>query len=125
MSKTGLVQDTNIRSQYSLLNTLSLLNSKDNKAKELWDKATPQEKNSIIQKLLTFINTTKNNDGELDVLITGSGKTEVYKKLITTAMAQNKSVILLLPEVTLATQFGTYLNGDAVAVTVILGVAIL
>lgn len=37
--------------------------------------------------------------------VTGSGKTEVYKKLIQTAIACNKSVILLLPEVTLALQF--------------------
>ncbi|MFC1842615.1 primosomal protein N' [Candidatus Dependentiae bacterium] len=37
--------------------------------------------------------------------VTGSGKTEVYKNLIITAIAQNKSVILLLPEVTLAIQF--------------------
>lgn len=44
--------------------------------------------------------------------VTGSGKTEVYKKLITTAMAQNKSVILLLPEVTLATQFERLLHQE-------------
>lgn len=37
--------------------------------------------------------------------VTGSGKTEVYKKLIETAIAIKKSVILLLPEVTLALQF--------------------
>lgn len=37
--------------------------------------------------------------------VTGSGKTEVYKKLITNAIAQNKTALLLLPEVTLALQF--------------------
>ena len=37
--------------------------------------------------------------------VTGSGKTEVYKKLILNAIEQQKSVILLLPEVTLAVQF--------------------
>ncbi|HEV2601345.1 MAG TPA: primosomal protein N' [Candidatus Babeliales bacterium] len=37
--------------------------------------------------------------------VTGSGKTEVYKKLIINAIAANKTVILLLPEVTLAIQF--------------------
>lgn len=37
--------------------------------------------------------------------VTGSGKTEVYKKLIETAHQAGKSVILLLPEVTLALQF--------------------
>lgn len=36
---------------------------------------------------------------------TGSGKTEVYKRLIIDSIKQNKSVILLLPEVTLALQF--------------------
>ncbi len=37
--------------------------------------------------------------------VTGSGKTEVYKKLILHALTQKKSVLLLLPEVTLAVQF--------------------
>ena len=37
--------------------------------------------------------------------VTGSGKTEVYKKLITHTFIQNKTTILLLPEVTLAVQF--------------------
>lgn len=37
--------------------------------------------------------------------VTGSGKTEVYKYLITQAIAQGKTVVLLLPEVTLALQF--------------------
>lgn len=37
--------------------------------------------------------------------VTGSGKTEVYKKLVTHAILQKKSVLFLLPEVTLAVQF--------------------
>lgn len=37
--------------------------------------------------------------------VTGSGKTEVYKKLIAQAFIENKTTILLLPEVTLAVQF--------------------
>ena len=37
--------------------------------------------------------------------VTGSGKTEVYKKLIQAAINLNKSVIILLPEVALAMQF--------------------
>ncbi len=37
--------------------------------------------------------------------VTGSGKTEVYKRLITQTVAEGKSVFLLLPEVTLALQF--------------------
>ncbi len=39
--------------------------------------------------------------------VTGSGKTEVYKQLIKTALMAKKTVILLLPEVTLAMQFET------------------
>lgn len=37
--------------------------------------------------------------------VTGSGKTEIYKKLIQQAVDEGKSVIMLLPEVTLAMQF--------------------
>lgn len=39
--------------------------------------------------------------------LTGSGKTEVYKKAIMHALSNNKSVIVLLPEVSLAVQFTT------------------
>ena len=42
--------------------------------------------------------------------VTGSGKTEVYKKLIATTIQEGKTVILLLPEVTLAMQFHTLLR---------------
>jgi len=42
--------------------------------------------------------------------VTGSGKTEVYKSLIQTAHAQGKTVILTLPEVTLALQFQALLK---------------
>jgi primosomal protein N' (replication factor Y) len=37
--------------------------------------------------------------------VTGSGKTEVYKKAILDAFTQNKTSLLMLPEVTLATRF--------------------
>ncbi len=37
--------------------------------------------------------------------VTGSGKTEVYKRLITAALNAGKSIILLHPEVTLSLQF--------------------
>ena len=44
--------------------------------------------------------------------VTGSGKTEVYKKLITTAHQAGKSIILLLPEVSLAVQFAHILRAQ-------------
>lgn len=37
--------------------------------------------------------------------VTGSGKTEIYKRLIQESIAQQKTALLLLPEVTLALQF--------------------
>ena len=37
--------------------------------------------------------------------VTGSGKTEIYKQLIMRAIANNKTVIFLLPEITLALAF--------------------
>ncbi len=37
--------------------------------------------------------------------VTGSGKTEIYKKLIADAVNQGKAVIIMLPEVTLCLQF--------------------
>lgn len=42
--------------------------------------------------------------------VTGSGKTEVYKKLIQEAYELGKTVVLLLPEVTLALQFQVILS---------------
>lgn len=42
--------------------------------------------------------------------VTGSGKTEVYKKIIEICFVQNKTSILLLPEVTLAIQFESILK---------------
>ncbi len=44
--------------------------------------------------------------------VTGSGKTEVYKKLIEYTYIHNKTTILLLPEVTLAVQFTTLLQAS-------------
>lgn len=44
--------------------------------------------------------------------ITGSGKTEVYKRLIIDTLANKKSVLLLLPEVTLALQFERLLRAQ-------------
>lgn len=51
--------------------------------------------------------------------VTGSGKTEIYKKLIQVALSQNKSVILLLPEVTLAMRFEQIMHKDLAGENVI------
>lgn len=42
--------------------------------------------------------------------VTGSGKTEVYKQLIAQTLQQGKSVIFLLPEITLSVQFQALLQ---------------
>ena len=50
--------------------------------------------------------------------VTGSGKTEVYKKLFNSILAQNKCAILLLPEVGLAVQFEKLLKAQMPGVEV-------
>jgi primosomal protein N' (replication factor Y) (superfamily II helicase) len=65
------------------------------------------------QNVCTFLSAALDNKKFTPTLlhgVTSSGKTEVYKKLITKAISQNKSVILLLPEVTLALQFENILR---------------
>ena len=44
--------------------------------------------------------------------VTGSGKTEIYKQLIIEAISQNKTALLILPEVTLALQFEKLLRAQ-------------
>jgi len=44
--------------------------------------------------------------------VTGSGKTEIYKQLICQAITNNKTVVLLLPEVSLAQQFEKILTAQ-------------
>jgi primosomal protein N' (replication factor Y) (superfamily II helicase) len=50
--------------------------------------------------------------------VTGSGKTEVYKKLIQHAIDMGKTVLLLLPEVSLAVQFEHLLRRHLPAVSI-------
>ncbi|QQR48994.1 primosomal protein N' [bacterium] len=50
--------------------------------------------------------------------VTGSGKTEVYKRLIEAAISQGKSVILLLPEVALSMQFERKLKQQLVNISI-------
>lgn len=49
--------------------------------------------------------------------VTGSGKTEVYKQLILTAIASHKSILFLLPEVTLALQFEKIFRAQLAEIT--------
>lgn len=44
--------------------------------------------------------------------VTGSGKTEIYKQLIATAFEKNKTIVLLLPEVSLALRFEQILKAQ-------------
>ncbi len=50
--------------------------------------------------------------------VTGSGKTEVYKKLFTSVLAAGKCAILLLPEVGLAVQFEKLLKAQMLGVEI-------
>lgn len=67
------------------------------------------EQDTILQNIKNNIS-QKNYTPTLIHGVTGSGKTEIYKKLIIENIAQNKSVILLLPEVSLAMQFENLLK---------------
>ncbi len=62
------------------------------------------EQKEVCEQVFPYI---KQNQQKTFVLhgVTGSGKTEVYKKLIQEVLLKNKSVFLLLPEITLALQF--------------------
>ncbi len=51
--------------------------------------------------------------------VTGSGKTEIYKKVIEVALAQGQSVMVMLPEVSLALQFQVILSKYFVNTTVL------
>jgi len=53
--------------------------------------------------------------------ITGSGKTEVYKKLLLHCLSQKKSAIFLVPEVNLALQFESIFKNQMPQETVIFG----
>lgn len=72
------------------------------------------------QQVVSFMQPYIQKPAYLPVLlqgVTGSGKTEVYKALIEHAIAHNKTVLLLLPEVSLAVQF-THLLKEQLADTI-------
>jgi primosomal protein N' (replication factor Y) len=63
-----------------------------------------QEQQKVLVAMLPSV---QNQKHEVFLLhgVTGSGKTEVYKKLVQEAILKNKAVMLLFPEVTLALRF--------------------
>lgn len=69
------------------------------------------EQNDVVKFLLPKVQTSEYTPLVLHG-VTGSGKTEIYKKLIEQAIASRKSVLLLLPEVTLAVQFTNLLRNE-------------
>jgi primosomal protein N' (replication factor Y) len=76
-----------------------------------------QEQSDAVQGIIACIDAQKYEPICLQG-VTGSGKTEVYKKIIEYVLAQSKSIIFLLPEVSLAmrfeTIFKTYFNSEIV-----------
>ena len=74
------------------------------------------------QPIVDYVTPLIKNPAYAPILIhgvTGSGKTEVYKRLIEQAVAHNKSALLLLPEVTLALQFEHLLRAQLPNVTIV------
>lgn len=76
------------------------------------DEINKNNKNVILtaeqEHIVTFLGNALDAPAYIPTLlhgVTGSGKTEVYKKLIEKTIKNKKTVILLLPEVTLALQF--------------------
>jgi len=63
-----------------------------------------QEQSAVCDFMVEHIKTPKFTPTVLHG-VTGSGKTEIYKRLIEVAFKEGKTVLLLLPEVTLAVQF--------------------
>ena len=71
-----------------------------------------EQQNSIVNKLYELIETQEYKPVLLHG-VTGSGKTEIYKKIIEqTVLVKNKTVMLLLPEVSLAVQFARILRAQ-------------
>lgn len=100
--------------------TTTFLHQKEIKAEPLaeTDNSKPKETIQLTDEQQTVVNAVKpalEKSAYQPTLIhgvTGSGKTEIYKKLIAKALHENKSSLLLLPEVTLALQFEQLLRSQ-------------
>ncbi|MFH1831381.1 MAG: primosomal protein N' [bacterium] len=81
------------------------------------DVSLTQEQQIVVDALLPLITKPRYSPTLLHG-VTGSGKTEIYKKLILACIEQNKTAILLLPEVTLSMQFEHLLSVQLPTVTI-------
>lgn len=104
----------NFLTQKSTEETPELLTAEGLSADKVFDKTVDISRKRLVnltneQKIIVDFLEQKVIDGLYEPTlihgVTGSGKTEIYKKLINTTIKNNKSVLLLLPEVTLAIQF--------------------
>lgn len=96
---------------------MSVTDEKSNKKKDkeeflsVSDKILTSEQQQVVDAIVPQIKTHQFAPSLLHG-VTGSGKTEVYKALIKEAFAQNKTTILLLPEVSLSMQFQRILSAE-------------
>lgn len=90
---------------------LDYMPSSNIKKDDFKDIQLTEEQQSIVNAISPTI-TSPSYNPTLIHGVTGSGKTEVYKKLLTTAIQAGKTAILLLPEVTLAMQFQKLLRNQ-------------
>jgi len=89
----------------------SLIVSKVSDIKTFTDVTLTHEQQAVVDFLNPYI-TAPEYVPTLLHGVTGSGKTEIYKKLIETAFADGKTVVLLAPEVSLAMQLENVLHNQ-------------
>lgn len=90
----------------------------------LGEEITPDTPPALTQEQEEVVNavTTRMNDGYATILlngVTGSGKTEVYMRLVAEALAKGKTAIVLVPEIALIAQTDRRFKsrfGDRIAV---------
>ncbi|QQR55219.1 primosomal protein N' [Candidatus Peregrinibacteria bacterium] len=89
---------------------------KKSRAKKVMNKKNTQEKNEKIlneeqQKILDFFFQKKPKKSLIQG-VTGSGKTEIYKRLIQKTLKEGGQALLLVPEISLTPQFIHYFQED-------------